>query len=93
MQSFELVVSSAAPENRFSVMLAYAMKFLDDLVHQAGGVDALVVQVHALYDTYIAPYDIPGVPEFIEKTFVDSSAKRAIEYALRAAHDAIHSGE
>lgn len=49
-------------------------------------VETVVSTALAAFDRYIVPYDIPKVPEFLEKR-LESGAKQLLEYLIREAFD------
>lgn len=80
----------ASKEVRFASILAYIYEYYDQLVHQLGGIDPFIVYVHELYDRFIAPIDIPGVPDLLEKMMLDPALKKALSTLLRGLHDRAH---
>ena len=92
MDRFEHAVQSVPQASVDTTILVYVQQYLDELVHSLGGPAAVVKEALRLYDTYGATYDIPGIPDFIEATVVDPLVRKAIEYTILTAHDAIHPG-
>jgi hypothetical protein len=83
---------AAAPPDR-DVRLVYILDFireaLDDAIDSVG-VDNLVAQVDSLYDLYIAPLDIPYVPDHLEPQLVDLPVKQTLAALIRGFHKRIH---
>jgi hypothetical protein len=84
-----LPVTDRSPLAIVSRLVEFIVPQLDQLVHALGGIDAVISHVHAAYDRWVTPIDIPGIPNLIEPA-VDAAAKNLIGKALRATHDAIH---
>lgn len=64
---------------------------LGPLVERLGGIDAVVRIAEQAYDAYVAPLDLPGVPNLLEPQ-VDSALRLALGAALRAAYAQIQRG-
>ena len=82
--------SEKLAEFRLLDLLDFVRDNLDDLIHEAGGVDAVVVAVNRLYDLYVAPIDVPWIIEPFETLLFDASAKRLLETVVRRIHDRVH---
>lgn len=72
-------------------LVAFFVENLDALIHTLGGIDAVIRTAEAAYDAYVAPLDIPGVPNLIEPQ-VDSAMRLAIGAVLRSVHSQVHRG-
>jgi len=92
LAAFEADLAATPPtaEDRFSKIWELISKPLDDFVHEAGGIDALVLKAQGWYDKYVAPADFPWFDDQMEAAFIDAPLKGLIESGLRRAHAAIH---
>lgn len=87
-----LAALPAADRNPLTIggkLVDFLVPQLDEWVHVLGGIDAVIASVHAAYDQFVVPLDLPGIPGLVEP-MVDSAAKRLIATLLRAAHDRLH---
>lgn len=83
---------AAAPpvaNTRLAILLAWLMDRLDDAVDHVG-VENIIKELHDLYDTYIAPIDVPYVPDPLEPTLIDNPLKKAISDLVLSVHKRIH---
>lgn len=93
-------MDKAALEAHFAALPADARQIWAELIDvfmtrvdaaiDAAGVDAVVAMALSIYDKFIAPIDVPFVPEFVEKTVFDPTAKYLLEQAIRGFHDRVH---
>ena len=76
---------------RFMELLDWA-KTIDwaDNAIDAAGLENIIAAAQRLYDTHIAPVDIPWVPQLVESTVIDPAAKLLIEHMIRGFHALIH---
>lgn len=81
------MVSRAAP--RFVAIFDFAREAADDVIDAAGGTEPFIVQLNGLYDRFVAPVDIPWIPDFAEP-IADAQAKQFIAWAVRYIHPRIH---
>lgn len=72
-------------------LVAFFVENLDSFIHACGGIDAVIRAAEKAYDDYVAPLDIPGVPNLIEPQ-VDSAIRLAIGAVLRSVHSQVHRG-
>lgn len=84
-----LAASPKAAEGRLAIIVAALVDSLDDAI-DAVGVDAIIAQVNALYDTYVAPADIPWCPDVLEPTLIDMPAKQILAALIRGLHSRVH---
>jgi hypothetical protein len=81
----------AAPKtagSRLALLLDWARRSIDDAIDSAG-LNNITKQADELYDAYVAPLDIPGVPDFVERTLVDPAAKRILTAIIRGFYDLV----
>jgi hypothetical protein len=71
---------------RFAAIVAWAKALTDDAIDARGGQKAVEVQVLALYETYVVPLDLPGVPALAEPA-VDALLKRIISALIWSVDD------
>lgn len=88
-------VYGMAAESRFQSvidavarLLAFIAENLKSLVDESGGIEKLVQEVETFYRGYIAPLDIPGVPNILEPA-VDTALLRIITATVRRLYDAV----
>ncbi len=77
-------------EIRLVAIVDFITKPIDDLIHEAGGIDPFCLKIRELYDRYISPVDVPWVPNVLEPAVIDTPAKALIEAVIRRFHEAIH---
>jgi hypothetical protein len=92
--SFAALESSlaASPKDaslRLLDLLAFAADHLDDLIDSLGE-DVVIANLHGLYDRFLAPVDVPWIPELVETQLIDPWAKSLIASAVKRAHARIH---
>lgn len=68
--------------SRFAVIVDWARKAIDDAIDSAG-VEEIVGRAVALYDSYVAPVNIPWVPDILEPTLIDLPAKQLLAVLIR----------
>ena len=86
----EAAAAAAKPGLKTWDALAYIRQYLDELVHEAGGIEEFVEKFRVFYRTEVATFDIPGIQNLLEKTVVDPALETAAVALIRAAHNAIH---
>jgi hypothetical protein len=84
--SARLAASAPSAESRLIDILTEPLDDAIDLL----GESAVIAQLHALYDQYVAPADVPWVPEVVEATVIDPLAKSLIATAVKRFHARIH---
>lgn len=62
----------------------------DEKIHQLGGVEAVKKLVGQLYDTYVAPIDLPYIPNLVEDLVVDPALRKLCVAAVDAVHEHVH---
>jgi len=77
---------SAGP--RLVAILDYIRETLDGVTDEIG-IEAVIAQFNELYDTFVAPVDIPFVPNLVEP-LVDAQIKKVLAQLIRGFHDMIH---
>jgi hypothetical protein len=85
----KLAASPAKAGSRFAIILTWAREGLDDAI-DAVGVDSIIKEAQLLYDSYVAPIDIPWVPDIAEPMLIDAPAKQLLAAIIRGFHDLIH---
>ena len=88
-ESARLAVLPPRAAIRFADIIKWARKQLDDAI-DAAGVDKIIAQANVLYDKYVAPVNIPWVPDILEPTLIDAPAKQLLAAIIRGFHDLIH---
>lgn len=85
---FEAHLASLPPEaeTRFASLIVFACQEVHALTDQFGGIDAFVAWEKQLYDQYIAPVDVPWVPNVMEPAVIDMPAKMLLESLTRRAY-------
>ncbi len=58
-------------------------EILDDMTVDDATVDEIVAQAKVAYDSFIAPIDLPYVPNIVVEPYVDDKIWDAIEFLLR----------
>jgi len=86
----QLAASPAFAETRLLSIFEFLADELDDVIHGMGGVEPVIVEVHKLYDAYVAPIDVPWIPSILEPTLIDMPAKQILAATIRRLHDRIH---
>lgn len=72
---------SAAP--RFWQIIEWAKARIDDGL-DAVGVENIITQANLLYDSYVAPVDVPWVPDVAEPLVIDAPAKQILAALIRS---------
>ena len=67
---------------RFAAIIAWAKHAIDDVI-DAAGVETIVSHAVALYDRYVAPVDVPWIPDLLEPTLLDLPAKQLLAIVIR----------
>jgi hypothetical protein len=80
------LVAIPSGAGRFAAIIAWAKGLSDDAIDALGGQAAVEAQAHALYNTYVVPLDLPGVPALAEPA-VDALLKRLISALIWAVDD------
>lgn len=75
--------AKSAP-NLFPTLLNLALVDLKQLVANAGGIDQAIAIAQKAYNDYIAPIDLPNIPNLIEPAF-DMAMSYAIGVIMRSA--------
>jgi hypothetical protein len=70
-------------------LVEYVLRGLDDFVHKLGGIDILETALRTAYRQYVAPFDLPYVPNTLEP-IVDQLFEDALIKAVRFAHEKAH---
>jgi hypothetical protein len=71
----------AAP--RFWKIIEWARARIDDSLDSMG-VENIITQANLLYDSYVAPVDIPWVPDVAEPMMIDAPAKQILASLIRS---------
>jgi len=79
-----------AAEVRMAAIVELLTKPIDDLIHSAGGIEKFCDKLDELYDKYIAPQDVPFVPDEFEDDLIDNPLKALMRATARRFHEAIH---
>lgn len=80
----------AKADVRFASLSDWAMvRVMDELIDKIG-VDNIVLAAQSAYDEYVAPFDIPGVPNHMEPALIDQPAKMLLALLIRGFHDLVH---
>lgn len=83
---------AALPANasvRFATLMEWILQQFDAAI-DAVGVDNVVLAAHTLYDKYIAPLDVPWVPNEREPELIDLPAKYLLARVIHGLHDRVH---
>lgn len=94
MQSHEALASRlesmplSAPA-RLAALIDWAMIQVDSAI-DAAGVDNVVMIAQQLYDKYIAPIDVPWIPDPAEPAVIDLPAKWLLAQVIRGFHAIVH---
>jgi hypothetical protein len=62
----------------------------DEQIHELGGIEAVKAMVADLYDTYIAPIDIPFINNTLEALVIDPLLRRLLLWSCDEIHDRVH---
>lgn len=74
--------------NLFPKILELALLNLRELVNQSGGIEPAIAIVQKAYNDYVAPIDIPTIPNIVEPMF-DKAISYALGVMIRSAWDRI----
>lgn len=74
---------------RLAALLDWAMQYADSAI-DAAGVENIVLVSQGLYDKYIAPIDVPWIPDPAEPVVVDFPARWFIGQVIRGFHQFVH---
>jgi hypothetical protein len=85
----QLAASPKDASLRLLDLLAFAAEHLDDLIDSLGE-DVVIANLHGLYDRFLAPVDVPWIPELVETSLIDPWAKSLITAAVKRAHARFH---
>ena len=81
--------SPASAAARVAALLDWAMQQVDSAIDSAG-VENVVLVAQSMYDKYIAPLDIPWIPDATEPVVIDMPAKWLIGQIIRGFHEHVH---
>jgi hypothetical protein len=84
-----LATAPAQAETRLLSIFGFVIDEIDDAI-DAVGVEPLIVEVLKLYDEFVAPVNVPWVPDILEPAVIDAPAKQLIAATIRRAHARIH---
>ena len=62
-----------------------------DLIPSEADLPAYIAAAEALYDKYVAPFDLPYVPNWLEP-FVDNGIRQGIAPGIRKLYAVLHAG-
>jgi len=85
----ELDSMPALAELRIAGLIDLVRDQLDDLIDSVG-VEEVIRQVHTLYDVYVAPVNVPFVPDILEPSLIDAPIKQVLAGLIRRLHERIH---
>lgn len=85
----QLAASPKSAGDRFRAIIDYVRELVDDSI-DAVGVDNIIIQAHELYDRFVAPLDVPWVPDVAEPNTIDRPAKQLLAALIRSFHNSIH---
>jgi hypothetical protein len=80
------LLSIPSGPGRLAQIIAWAKQLSDEAIDSMGGQPAVDAKVHELYDHYVVPLDIPGVPAIAEPA-VDTLIKRIISALIWSVDD------
>lgn len=86
--SASLAAAPKSAELRAGIIDDFIREPIDDLIDSIG-LEPFIAQVNMLYDQYVAPLDIPWVPNIVEPA-VDQAVKSFLGHVIRKLHDKIH---
>jgi hypothetical protein len=76
-------------ETRLLGIFAFVIDEIDDAIDSVG-VETVVAEVDRLYLEFVAPIDVPWIPNIIEPAVIDAPARKLIAAVIRRAHARIH---
>jgi hypothetical protein len=85
----ELAAAPPEAETRLLRIFGTLIDGIDDAIDSVG-VEAVIVEVLKLYDEFVAPVNVPWVPDLLEPALIDAPAKQLIAATIRRAHAKIH---
>ncbi len=74
---------------RLSLIVDWGSESIDDTI-DAIGIEAVLAGADQLYDLYVAPLNIPLIPDMLEPALIDVPLKSAMRLIIRGFHDRIH---
>jgi hypothetical protein len=89
-RSAAAIASGSVPDRAIAALslsadlIAMVKGLTREAIERLGGIEAVKQIAGNIYDSYIAPIDIPGVPNLIEGTVVDPMLRRALMLAIDA---------
>lgn len=86
----QLGAMPAVAGERMLAILDFFRSQADLLITNLGGVDAVITEANVLYDQYVAPIDVPWVPDIAEPMLIDTPAKQIMAALLRAVYARVH---
>jgi hypothetical protein len=85
----ELAATPPEAETRLLKIFGTLIDGIDDAIDSVG-VEVVVAEVDRLYVEFVAPIDIPWIPNIIEPAVIDAPARQLIAATIRRAHARIH---
>lgn len=82
-------IGSKAPLEIPAIIVGLFTNDMKTIVNSLGGIDATIAAAQKAYNVYVAPIDLPEVPNFIEPT-VDHAISYVIGVIIRAAWTALN---
>ena len=79
---------AAMPQAERAGFLRELIDDLFDTVSEKAMSDFMV----ELFSAYVIPYNVPGIPEFVEKA-VEAQVIKLIPVAVKKAHEAVHTDD
>jgi hypothetical protein len=85
----ELAAAPPEAETRLLRIFGTLIDGIDDAIDSVG-VEAVVAEVDKLYLEFVAPVNVPWIPDILEPTLIDAPARQLIAATIRRAHSRIH---
>lgn len=91
-RSASAIASGSVPDRAYAALtlnadlIAMIKGLTKEAIERLGGLDAVKTLVASIYDQYIAPIDIPGVPNLVESTVVDPLLRVVVLKAVDAVY-------
>jgi hypothetical protein len=85
----ELAAAPPEAETRLLKIFGTLIDGIDDAIDSVG-VEVVVAEVDRLYVEFVAPIDIPWIPNIIEPAVIDAPARQLLAAVIRRAHARIH---
>jgi hypothetical protein len=85
----ELAAAPPEAETRLLKIFGTLIDGIDDAIDSVG-VETVVAEVDRLYVEFVAPIDIPWIPNIIEPAVIDAPARQLLAAVIRRAHARIH---